>query len=95
MTGSAQDLDGLMKPVAESAKGSWVHSKKEQLNVYQRVSLEAVGAGEVSFLILAGRQGTRLVVSYPKGMYSVGLMFNKTLFRLEADRFIKTRQLEF
>ena len=29
MTGRAQELDGLMKPVAESAKGSWTHSNKE------------------------------------------------------------------
>ena len=32
MTGSAQDLDGLMKPFAESAKGIMMYSKKEQLN---------------------------------------------------------------
>ena len=50
MTGSAQRLYGLMKPVAESTKGIWVHSHKEHFNEYQRVCLEAVGAGEVSFL---------------------------------------------
>ena len=69
-----------------------MHSKKEQLNEYQRVGLEAVGAGEVSFLILAGGQGTRLGVSYSEGML-VGLMFNKTLFQREDDRFIQTPQL--
>ncbi len=49
---------------------------------------EALKAGQIGALIVAGGQGTRLGFEHPKGMFPIGPVSGRTLFQIFADRLI-------
>jgi UDP-N-acetylglucosamine/UDP-N-acetylgalactosamine diphosphorylase len=88
-----KEIDSLMNPVPDELKGSFVKSSKQELIEYEMDGLKAIANNQVAVLLLAGGQGTRLGVNYPKGMYSVDLLSGKTLYQLQAERLIKLKNL--
>ncbi|KAF2899656.1 hypothetical protein ILUMI_06516 [Ignelater luminosus] len=90
---NVKKLDNRMKPIPPIKFESEEGSTESQLEKYRQIGLNEISDGHVGVLLLAGGQGTRLGISYPKGMYSVGLLSGKTLFQLQAERIKKLQEL--
>lgn len=86
-------LADKIQPIDETKRASVETSTEEELNRYKMRGLEQVAQGRVAVLLLAGGQGTRLGVTYPKGMYDVALPSHKTLFHLQAERILRLQTM--
>jgi len=82
-----------MEPVEDDLCESVNNSSSEALELYKETGLRGVGAGKVGVLLLAGGQGTRLGVNYPKGMYNIGLPSNKTLYQIQMERILRLEEM--
>ena len=75
MSGAGRDIrpiKGLRLPAIEARKAE-----------YEKIGVEAIKAGKVAAVLLAGGMGTRLGVDGPKGAYNIGV--TKPLYKFEQQ----------
>jgi len=88
-----EKLDERLQPIPPELHGAVTRTSSDLLRHYDNLALDEISEGRVGVLLLAGGQGTRLGVDYPKGMYDVGLPSHKTLYQLQAERLFRLQQL--
>jgi UDP-N-acetylglucosamine/UDP-N-acetylgalactosamine diphosphorylase len=49
---------------------------------------EALAAGQIGAILVAGGQGTRLGFDHPKGMYAIGPVSGRSLFQIHAEKIL-------
>jgi len=86
-------LDDKVQPIDKKKIASVKTSTKEELEMYEKHGLKEIAESRVAVLLMAGGQGTRLGVTYPKGIYDVGLPSGKTLFQLQAERILRLQNI--
>ncbi|CAF1037658.1 unnamed protein product [Brachionus calyciflorus] len=93
MSNSQKQFDSMIQPVPLESKGSLEKCNWEDLKDFELNGLKSIANNEVAVLLLASGQGTRLGVSYPKGMYSVNLLSGKSLYQIQAERLVRLKKL--
>ena len=82
-----------LNPLPTSACASLLDSRDEDTESWYNYGLQLVAENKVGVVLMAGGQGTRLGSADPKGCYNVGLLSEKSLFQLQAERIVKLQTL--
>jgi UDP-N-acetylglucosamine/UDP-N-acetylgalactosamine diphosphorylase len=56
----------------------------------QEKGRNALAAGHIGTMLVAGGQGTRLGFDHPKGMYAIGPVSGRTLFEIHVEKIVAT-----
>jgi len=75
-------------PAVRLGKPATFDGKSFDLAAARRRGEEALRAGRVGALLVAGGQGTRLGFDHPKGMYSIGPVSGASLFQILFEKLI-------
>ena len=86
-------IDDLMEPIEDDLCASINKSTPNELQSFRETTLKHICQGHVGVLLLAGGQGTRLGVPYPKGMYNIGLPSGKTLYQIQVERILRLEKM--
>jgi len=92
-TEKPKSIDDRMEPIADDLCASVIKSSSKDLEIYCQSSMQHISQGHVGVLLLAGGQGTRLGVPYPKGMYDIGLPSGKTLYQIQVERILRLEKM--
>jgi UDP-N-acetylglucosamine/UDP-N-acetylgalactosamine diphosphorylase len=82
-----------VEPLPNSATASILDSDPADIKRWYDAGLKQVAENKVAVVLMAGGQGTRLGSSAPKGCYDIGLLSQKSLFQLQAERILKLQEL--
>lgn len=83
-----------IEPDIQPVKTSRVE-EDEKIKQWTDSGLDMYANGQVALLVMAGGQGTRLGTLFPKGTFEVGLLSEKSLFQLQAEKILRLQQLIF
>ncbi|XP_049821734.1 UDP-N-acetylhexosamine pyrophosphorylase-like protein 1 [Aethina tumida] len=90
-----KQLNDFINPIPHDQIEVANNVSKDVLQKYRQCAYKEISENKIGVLLLAGGQGTRLGVKYPKGMFSVGLPSKKTLFQLQAERIRKVLEMSY
>ncbi|KAJ5806905.1 hypothetical protein N7474_010497 [Penicillium riverlandense] len=90
---TAEQTAASLEPLPDVATASILDSDPADLQKWYDEGLKQVSQNTVAVVLMAGGQGTRLGSSAPKGCFDIGLLSQKSLFQLQAERIAKLQSL--
>lgn len=88
-----EQTTATVEPLPDSATASIIDSDPADLQKWFDAGLKQVAENNVAVVLMAGGQGTRLGSSAPKGCFDIGLLSQKSLFQLQAERILKLQEV--